>query len=57
MDTESTQKFLKIFNVTTTYAIVMKLITDIYHNNVIHLVKSWGLSPRMYKVVIKKLSK
>ena len=57
MDTESTQKILKIFNVTVTCAIVMKLTTDVYLNNVIHLVKSWGRSPRMYKVVIKKLSK
>ena len=57
MDTEPTQNTLKIFDVTTTYAIVMKLTTDIYLNNVVHLVKSWGLSHRIYKVVNKKTLK
>ena len=57
MDTEPTQNTLKIFDVTTTYAIVMKLTTDIYLNNGVHLVKSWGLSDRVYKVVNKKTLK
>ena len=57
MDTEPTQNTLKIFDVTTTYAIVMKLTTDIYLNNGVHLVKSWGLSHRVYKVVNKKTLK
>ena len=57
MDTEPTQNTLKIFDVTTTYAIVMKLTTDIYLNNGVHLVKSWGLSHRVCKVVNKKTLK
>ena len=40
MDTESIQKTLKIFNFTTTYAILMKVTTDIYLNKVFHLPKS-----------------
>ena len=32
MNTESIQKTLKIFHFTTTYAILMKLTTDIYFN-------------------------
>ena len=37
MDAESIQKI----NFTTTYAIMMKLTTDIYLNKVFHLAKSW----------------
>ena len=36
MGTESIKQILKIFNFTTTYAILMKLTTDIYLNNVFH---------------------
>ena len=39
MDAESIQK---TFNFTTTYAILMKLTTDIYLNKVFHLAKYWG---------------
>ena len=55
MDTESIQKTLKILNFTTTYAILMKLTTDIYIyiylNKVFHLAKSWGVFHRVYKDV------
>ena len=47
MDTESIQQILKIFNFTTTYAILMKLTTDIYLNKVFHLAKSWNVSHRV----------
>ena len=53
METESIQKTLKIFNFTTTYAILMKLTTDIYLNKLFHLAKSWCLSHREYKDVNK----
>ena len=39
MDAESIQK---TFNFATTYAILMKLTTDIYLNKVFHLAKYWG---------------
>ena len=42
MNAESIQKALNIFNFTTTHAIVMKLTTDIYLNNVFQLAKYWG---------------
>ena len=32
----------------------MKLTSAIYHNNVFHLVKSWGKSHRVYESVNKK---
>ena len=41
MDAESIQKILKIFELTTTYAILMKLTTDIYLNKFFHLAESW----------------
>ena len=44
MDAKLIQKTLKIFNFTTTYAILIKLTTDIYLKKVFHLGKSWGLS-------------
>ena len=40
----SIQKTLKTLNFTTTYAILMKLTTDIYLNKVFHLAESWGVS-------------
>ena len=57
MDTESWQKTLKIFNFTTTYAILMKLTTDIYLNKVFHLAKSCGVSHRVHEGVNKKTLK
>ena len=53
METESIQKALKIFNFTTTYAILMKLTRDIYLNKFFHLAKSWCLFHREYKDVNK----
>ena len=43
MDAESIQETLKIFNLTTTYAILMKLTTGQFHQykEVCHLAKSW----------------
>ena len=46
MNTESIEKFLKILNFTTTYAILMKLSFGI----------SWSVSHRVYKGVNKKNS-
>ena len=43
IDAESIRKTLKVFNFTTTKAILMKLITDIYLNIFFHLPKSWGI--------------
>ena len=48
MDIESVQKSSKIFSFTTTYAILLKLTTDIYQNMVFHLAKSWGVSHRVH---------
>ena len=48
MDIESVQKSSKFFSFTTTYAILLKLTTDIYHNMVFHLAKSWGVSHRVH---------
>ena len=49
METESIQKTLKIFNFTATFAILMKLTTDIYLNKFFHLAKSWCLFHRECK--------
>ena len=45
MDAESIQETLKIFNFTTTYAILMELTTNI--NKVFHLGKSWDVIHRV----------
>ena len=47
MDAESIQETLKIFNITTPYAILMELTTNIYINKVFHLPKSWGVIHRV----------
>ena len=54
MDTESIQKTLNILNFTTTYAILMKLTSDIYRNKVFHLAKSWDVPHKVYKGINKK---
>ena len=41
MDAETIEETLKIFNFTTTYAILMELTKNIYLNKVFHLAKSW----------------
>ena len=57
MDAESMQKNLKIFNYTTTNAIVMKLTTDIYLNKDFHLPKSWDVTHRVKECINKKTQK
>ena len=47
MDAESAQETLKIFNFTTTYAILIKLTKNIYLNKLFHLAKSWGVIHRV----------
>ena len=37
----------KIFNSPTTYAILMKLTTDLYLNEVFHLAKPWDVTHRV----------
>ena len=44
MDAESVRKTLKIFNLTTTNAILMKLM---YLDKNCHLAKNWGVTHRM----------
>ena len=53
------QETLKIFNFTTAYPILMKLITDIYIyiKKVFHLAKSWGVIHRVEEGVHKKTHK
>ena len=51
------QKNLKIFNYTTTNAIVMKLTTDIYLNKVFHLPESWDVTHRVKEGINKKTHK
>ena len=47
MDAESIQETLKIFNFTTTYAILMELTTNIYLYKVSYLAKSWCVVHRV----------
>ena len=42
MDAELLRKTLKIFNLTTTNAILMKLSTIMHLNKIFKLAKSWG---------------
>ena len=51
------QKKLKIFNHTTTYAILVKFTTNMYLNKVFHLEKFWGVSHRASQGINKTLSK
>ena len=57
MDAESTQETLKIFNFTTTYAILIKLTKNIYLNKLFHLAKSWGVIHRVQEGLKKKTHK
>ena len=54
MDSEVIEKTMKNFNFTTTNAILIKLTTNMYLNEVFHLVKSWGVTPRVCDGVNKK---
>ena len=47
MDAESIQKTLNIFNLTITYAILIKLSTNMYLNKVFPLAKFWGITYRV----------
>ena len=53
MTAESIRKMLKIFNFSTTNAMLMKLTIDIYLNNAFHLVKSWGKNHRVEEGINK----
>ena len=55
MDAQSIQKTLNIFNCTTTYAILMKVTTNMYLIKVFHFTKSWGVTHKVQRV--KTLSK
>ena len=44
MDFEAIQKTLKIFNFTTTNAILINLTTNMHLNKVFHFAKSWGIT-------------
>ena len=57
MDVESIRKNLKIFKITTTNAIQMKLATDIYLNKVFHFEKSWGITQKVQEDINKKTHK
>ena len=50
-------KSWKIFNFTTTYAILMKRTTDIHLNKGFHLAKSWCVSHIVYDSINKKTLK
>ena len=47
MHTELVRKNLKIFNLTTTNAILMKLSKIMYLYEIFNLTKSWTIIPRM----------
>ena len=46
MDAESVQKTLKIFNLTTTNAMLIKLTTIVYLHETFILEKNWGVTQR-----------
>ena len=54
MDAESVRKALKVFNLTTTNAILMKLTTKMYLNKVFHFPKPWGVNNRAQKGINEK---
>ena len=54
MDAASSQKHLKIYNLTTTNAILMKLTTIMYLNEIFHSAKNWGVSHRAWESVNRK---
>ena len=47
MDVESIRKTLQVFKFTTTYAILMKLTTNMYLNWVFYLAQSWSATHRV----------
>ena len=47
MDATSLQKHLKIYNLTTTNATLMKLITIIYLHRTFNLAEDWGVTHRV----------
>ena len=53
MDTASLRKHLKIYNLTTTNAIKMKLATIVYLHETFHLVKFWGMAHGVWEGVAK----
>ena len=47
MDAESVPKTLKVFNLTTANAILMKLTTIMYLHKNCHLAKNWGVTHKV----------
>ena len=54
MDAALPQKHLKIYNLTTTNAIKMKLTTILYLHEIFHLAKNWGVAHKVWEGVIEK---
>ena len=54
MAAASPRKHLKIYNLGTTNAILMKLITFMYHHKTFHLEKNWSVNHRTQKGVAEK---
>ena len=46
MDAESVRKILKIYNFTTTNAILMKLTKVMYLHKTFHFIKDWAVTHR-----------
>ena len=57
LNAESIQKFLKTFDFTTTYIILMNLTTYIYLHKIFELAKSWGVFHKVYEGMNKKTLK
>ena len=54
MDAALPEKHLKIYNLTTTNAILMKLTTIMYLHETFHSAKNWGVSHRVWEGVNRK---
>ena len=54
MDAALPQKHLKIHNLGTRNAILMKLITSMYHHKNFNLAEDWGVTRRVLESVIEK---
>ena len=54
MDAESVRKTLKIINLTTTNAILMKRGTIMYIPKIFHFPKNWGVQDRALQSIKEK---
>ena len=54
MDAESIRKHLKVFNFTTTYAILKKLTTNTFLNKFFHMARSWDVTHKVSDSVNRK---